>query len=172
MACFKPWCILNAKDNRIYKRFLFLKNNLSIWSFIPGQWELQIRGGMEANSKIILLVSQREHYCDPSSEQSCHDDSNEGFTRYFSFEKYRKLSLNYPCYPYLHVSGARGHNIQSPRAKILKHCPWSFFWMCSLRFNPAAIRTVLAVLSASVNSKNLIKFELLYIWLSILQGGL
>lgn len=83
---------------------------------------------------------------------------------FFSFEKYRKLSLNYPCYPYLHVSGARGHNIQSPRAKILKHCPWSFIWMCSLRFNPA-------VLSANVNSKNLIKFELLYIWLSILQGG-
>ena len=41
--------------------------------------ELQIRGGMENNSKIIFLISQGNICCEASLELSCGNSSNEGF---------------------------------------------------------------------------------------------
>ena len=57
--------------------------------------ELQIRGVIEDNSKIIFLAS-----CDPSLEPS---------QRYVFMEKYGKLSLNHPFNPsYLEHWGGGG----------------------------------------------------------------
>ena len=40
--------------------------------------ELQIGGGIEDNSEIIFLISQKNICCDPSLEPSQRDGSNDG----------------------------------------------------------------------------------------------
>ena len=40
--------------------------------------ELQIRGGIEGNLRIIFLISQQKICYDPSLEPSCQDVSNDG----------------------------------------------------------------------------------------------
>ena len=52
--------------------------------------ELQIRRGNEANSKRIFLFLNGNTCCDPSSEPSQRDGSNEGSQHMF---------LDYPQYP-------------------------------------------------------------------------
>ena len=63
--------------------------------------ELQIRGGIKYNSKIIFLISQQKNICcDPSLELSRQDGSND-VSQHVSKEYYGKLSLNYPFLPLL-----------------------------------------------------------------------
>ena len=45
--------------------------------------ELQIRGVIKDNSKIIFLISRRNVCCDPSLEPSRQDDSNDESQRKF-----------------------------------------------------------------------------------------
>ena len=42
------------------------------------QAELQIRGGIEDNSKIVFLLLNENICCDPSLERSRRDGSNDG----------------------------------------------------------------------------------------------
>ena len=45
--------------------------------------ELQIRGGIKDNSKIIFLLLHENVCCDPSLEPSQRDDSNDGSQNMF-----------------------------------------------------------------------------------------
>ena len=60
---------------------------------------LQIRRGNRDNLGISLLICRNIH-CDPSLELSGQDSSNDGSQHMFSFNT-KKLSLNYPCHPFL-----------------------------------------------------------------------
>ena len=56
------------------------------------------------DTKIFFLITQQKHTCDPSLEPSGQEGFYEGSQPVFFIEKCGKLSLNYPCYPFL--SGA------------------------------------------------------------------
>ena len=45
--------------------------------------ELQIRGGIVDNSKVIILILQKNICCDPSLEPSRRDGSNDGSQHMF-----------------------------------------------------------------------------------------
>ena len=75
--------------DKIPQEFLFL--NLAEKNMI----KLQLRGGIEDNSKIFFLFLNENISCDPSLEPSWGDGSNEGSQICFFMEKYGKLSLNY-----------------------------------------------------------------------------
>ena len=64
------------------------------------QIELQIRGGIEDNSKIIFSFLNKNICCDPSLEPSQQDGSNEGSQNMLLWRN----KANYPSYPFL--SGA------------------------------------------------------------------
>ena len=67
--------------------------------------QLQIRGGIDDNSMKFLFLNENV-CCDPSLKPSQRDSSNWGSQTMFFMEKYGKLSLNHPFYPFL--SGALG----------------------------------------------------------------
>ena len=54
--------------------------------------ELQIRGGIEDNLKIIFLVSSQKHMCDPLLELSRRDRSNGGSQNRFLWRNMAKYS--------------------------------------------------------------------------------
>ena len=58
--------------------------------------QLQIRGGIEDNSKIIFPISQQNISCDPSLESSSQDGSNDGSQNMFlwkQIDNYPKITL-------------------------------------------------------------------------------
>ena len=65
--------------------------------------ELQLRGGIEDNSKIKFLLLSENICCDPSLEPSQRDVSNDGSQNMFYGEIWLIIP-NYPSYPFL--SGA------------------------------------------------------------------
>ena len=71
--------------------------------------ELQIRGVIEVNSKIIFLISQKNICCDPSLEPSRPDSSNGGSQLMF----YGKIWKIMPLTP-----------------SYLEHCQYKGTWMC------------------------------------------
>ena len=63
-------------------------------SFTKTNWtsELQIRGGIKDNSKMIFLISRQKHYCDPSLELSRQEGCNDGSQNMFLWTN----MANYP----------------------------------------------------------------------------
>ena len=70
----KPFC---ANQNDVIKNFAVVMS-VVVKMVDCINTELQIRGGIEDNSKTIFLFLNKNIHCDPSLEPSRQDGSNDG----------------------------------------------------------------------------------------------
>ena len=72
-----------------------------IYAIFEDLSELQIREGIEDNSKMTVLISHQKTYV-VTPHLNRHSKTVLMIGHNIHFKEYGKLSLNYPCYPFLH----------------------------------------------------------------------
>ena len=84
-------------------------NELPYFFFLS---ELQLRGGIEDNSKIFFLFQKENICCDPSLQPSHLDGFNERSQNMFLWRNMENYQKKNPCYPFL--SGTLLRTVNEP----------------------------------------------------------